>query len=341
VNIDPGEVGRLLEVRYCLSGTVEIAAARLRVTAELVDTRTDEVIWAERLGGRLDDVHSVRETIRAEILAALEIRIPLHEARLARLRVTEDLDAWSAYHLGLQHVYRFNRRDNEIAGALFRQSVARDPSFARAYAGLSFVHFQAAFMQYASDPGSEGALAQRCALRGLELDPIDPFVNFTMGRSFWLQADLESSLTWLERATAISPNYAQGLYARAWTEAIGGHYAESRRHVDLAMRLSPLDPLHYAMLGTRAWTHMIEGEEREAADWAERAARAPGAHVLIAMIAVACHALAGQDSHAAAWAANVRLRNPQLTGADYFRAFPMRPQTTRDRVAGALARYGF
>jgi TolB-like protein len=340
-NIDPGEVGRLLGVRYCLSGTVEIAAAKLAVTAELVDTRTDEVIWAERFAGRLDDIHSVRETIRTEILAALEIRIPLHEARLARLSVTEDLDAWSAYHLGLQHVYRFNRRDNEIAGALFQQSVSQDPSFARAYAGLSFVHFQAAFMQYARDPESESALAQSCAVRGLELDPIDPFVNFTMGRSFWLKADLESSLTWLERATVFSPNYAQGLYARAWTEAIGGRYGESRQHVDLAMRLSPLDPLYYAMLGTRAWTHSVAGEEREAADWAERAARAPGAHVLIAMIAVACHSLAGQDSQAAAWAANVRLRNPQLTGADYFRAFPMRPQATRERVAAALARFGF
>ena len=53
--------------------------------------------------------------IRSRVLATLEVRIPLHEAEMARLTVTEHLDAWSAYHLGLQHMYRFNRGDIEIA----------------------------------------------------------------------------------------------------------------------------------------------------------------------------------------------------------------------------------
>jgi tetratricopeptide (TPR) repeat protein len=99
-------------------------------------------------------------------------------------------------------------------------------------------------------------------------------VNFAMGRTFWLEGDLQASLGWLERATSISPNYAQGIYARAWTEAMAGRGLEGRRHVDLAMRLSPVDPLYYGMLGTRAFSHMLMGEDAEAASWAERAARA-------------------------------------------------------------------
>ena len=87
-----------------------------------------------------------------------------------------------------------------------------------------------------------------CAERGLELDSLDPFVNFTMGRSFWLEADLERGLTWLERATALSPNYAQGIYARAWTESLSGKELAAREHADLAMRLSPLDPLYYGIV---------------------------------------------------------------------------------------------
>jgi hypothetical protein len=111
--------------------------------------------------------------------------------------------------------------------------------------------------------------------------------------------------------------------------------------VDLAMRLSPLDPLYYAMLGTRAFTHLVLGEDAEAARWAERAARSPGAHVLIAMIASVAHTLAGGNAQAGEWASNVRARNPGLTGADFFRAFPIKPQATRTRVAEALARRGF
>jgi TolB-like protein/Tfp pilus assembly protein PilF len=338
---DIGEIGRLLDVRYCLSGTVEIAAASLAVTVELIDTRDSGVVWAEHFAGSIDDVHQIRADIRSQILAALEIQIPLHEAALARLTVTDNLDAWSSYHLGLQHMYRFNRKDNAAATALFEQAISRDPHFARAHAGLSFVHFQTAFMRHSDDLAGEIALARRFALRGLELDPLDPFVNFTMGRTFWLEGDLESSLAWLERATSISPNYAQGIYARAWTESLAGRGLDGRRHVDLAMRLSPLDPLYYAMLATRAFTHMVMGEDAEAAAWAERAARSPGAHVLIALIAVAAHALGGDDIRAASWAANVHSRNPTLTRSDFFRSFPMMSEATKARVSNALARFRF
>jgi TolB-like protein/Tfp pilus assembly protein PilF len=338
---DMAEVGRLLGVHYCLSGTVEIVGASLVVTVELSDTRDCGVVWAEHFAGSIDDVHQIRGDIRSKILAALEIQIPLHEAALARLVVTENLDAWSAYHLGLQHMYRFNRKDNAAATALFQQAVTQDPGFARAHAGLSFVHFQTAFMHHSNDLTGEIALARRFAVRGLELDPMDPFVNFTMGRTFWLEGDLESSLAWLERATSISPNYAQGIYARAWTESLAGRGLEGRGHVDFAMRLSPIDPMYYAMLGTRAFTHMIMGEDAEAAQWAERAARSPGAHVLIAMIAVAAHGLAGDEVRAASWGANVRSRNSALTRSDFFRAFPMKPEATKARVSNALERFGF
>lgn len=338
---DLRDVGRLLGVRYGLSGTVELAGHELTVTTELADTRSAEVIWAERYAGSVDDVHAVRAEIRSRILTALEIQIPLHEAAQARLTVTENLDAWSAYHLALQHMYRFNRKDNAAAAALFGRAVALDPGFARAHAGLSFTHFQTAFMHQSDDIAGETALARSCAERGLDLDPLDPFVNFTMGRSFWLEGDLERGLAWLERATALSPNYAQGIYARAWTETLAGRGLEGRAHVDLAMRLSPLDPLFYAMLGTRAFTHMAEGEEAEAASWAERAARSPGAHVLIAMIAAVAQLLAGNEPAARVWAANVRERNPALTREDFFRAFPMKPEAMRSRVSKALARLGF
>jgi hypothetical protein len=139
----------------------------------------------------------------------------------------------------------------------------------------------------------------------------------------------------------VSPHYAHGIYARAWTEALAGRAQDGRRHIDLAMRLSPIDPLHYAMLATRAFTHMVLGEDMEAADWAEQAARSPGAHVLIAMIATAAQALKGDAERAAAWAANVRERNAALTREDFCRAFPMKVERMKSRVLQALAQFGF
>jgi hypothetical protein len=86
---------------------------------------------------------------------------------------------------------------------------------------------------------------------------------------------------------------------------------------------------------------MVIGEDLAAAQWAERAARAPGAHVLIAMIACATHAITGDDRRATEWAANVRSRNPVLTRADFFRSFPMKSEVTKARLASALERCGF
>jgi len=341
LDVDFGDVGRLLQVRYCLWGTVEMADRRLTVLVELVDTSNGGVVWADRFSGRVDDVHAMREQIRSQVLTALEIRIPAHEASLARGAAIENLDAWSAYHLGLQRLYRFNRVDNTAAADLFQRAIALDRTFARAHAGLSFVHFQSAFMHYTDDRARAIAETRRCAERGLEHDPLDPFVHFTMGRSYWLEGDLDTSLGWLERATEISPHYAQGIYARAWAEALAGRALDGRAHVDLAMRLSPLDPLHYAMLATRSFTHMVVGEDAEAAHWAERGARSPGAHVLIAMIAAAAHAMSGDSTRAAFWAANVRERNDALTREDFSRAFPMRSEPMRARVQQALTEVGF
>lgn len=338
---DFGDIGRLLGVRYCLSGSVEVSGERLVILVDLIDTSDGAVVWADRFSGRIDDVHAMREQIRSQILMALEIRIPLHEASLARLTTVENLDAWSAYHLGLQHLYRFHRLDNTAAMNLFQRAVRMDATFARANAGLSFVHFQSAFMHYTNDIPGAISQARRFAERALELDPLDPFVNFTMGRTYWLEGDLESSLGWLERATDISPHYAQGIYARAWTEVLSGRASDGRAHVDLAMSLSPLDPLHYAMLATRAFTHMAANEDAQAAHWAERGARSPGAHVLIGLIAGAAHTLAGDSVRAAHWADNVRRRNDALTREDFFRSFPMKSDPMRARLEGALVTMGF
>ncbi len=339
--LDAENVGKLLGVRYFLSGTVAVTDARLAVTVQLVDTSDGRVVWGDRVVSAVDDVHETRATIRARIVSALELQIPLHEAQAARLLPPDGLDAWSAYHLGLQHMFRFHRADNQIAGELFGRAIAADPRFARAHAGLSFVHFQNAFLRYAPAVEHEVRQARRAAERSVELDPLDPFANFTMGRSFWLEGDLDTGLAWLERAVVLSPSYAQGIYARAWTHALAGRGGAGRDDADAAMALSPLDPLHYAMAATRALSHIVCGEDAEAAVWAERAARAPGAHVLIAVIAVAAHVLNGDRERAASWAAIVRTRSDAITVADFFRSFPFGDPQARHRIGDALRTVGF
>jgi tetratricopeptide (TPR) repeat protein len=233
----------------------------------------------------------------------------------------DNLDAWSAYHLGLQHMFRFHRDDNAAAGELFARAVRADPTFARAHAGASFVHFQNAFLRYTPDVERQIQDARRFAERSVELDPLDPFANLTMGRSYWLEGDLDTSLSWLERAIAISPSYAQAIYARAWTHALSGRGSAGQGDADLAMALSPLDPLHYAMTATRALSHIVRGEDEAAADWGEPAGSAPG-HTTIAVIA-SRHSLCGRRARGA------RARPPASGSAEQAALSVVRPPIRR------------
>lgn len=86
---------------------------------------------------------------------------------------------------------------------------------------------------------------------------------------------------------------------------------------------------------------MMRGEFAEAAEWNDRAARSPGAHVLIAMIAAAAHFLAGDEQKALKWAREVRERNPGLSRQEFFGAFPLRSDAMRTKASGALEKLGF
>ncbi|WP_418292003.1 transcriptional regulator [Methylobacterium durans] len=340
-DVDAVRVGRSLHVRYALSGFIEAFANRVTITVELAETRTGGVLWGDRFASAIDDIHDLRARIAASIIAALEIRVPLHEAARAALAVPNSLDAWSAYHLGLRHLYRFNPDDNAAAAALFARAVTLDPSFARANAGLSATHFQSAFLRYSGDPDREARAARRHAERGVELDPLDPFANVTLGRAFWLSGEVDRSLPWLERSTELSPSYAHGFYARAWADTVAERDRDGCENVDAAIALSPLDPFLYAMLATRALACLITGDAEQAAAWADKAARSPGAHVMISLIAVIAHTLNGDPQRAAIWLADVIGRRGDVTQAHFFASFPFRDGAVRRRIAKALADNGF
>ena len=338
---DLAQVGATLGVTYCLTGTVHAAGDRVAVAVELVDTATSSAIWGELYEGDLENLHEVRESILAQVISNLELQISHHEAERARLRNPDDLGAWSSYHLGLQHVFRFNRTDNAQGLAHFEQAVARDPGFSQAHAGVSFARFQNAFMQYTDDIDQEVTGARRAAETAIELDDQDPTANLMMGRSLWLEDQLESSVPWLERAIALSPNYAQAIYSRAFTHLLMCENQSGQEKAQAALRRSPIDPLRYAMLSCSGFNQAILGGEAEGAVLVDRAAREPRAHVMIAAMAGICHVWAGNKPSARYWAKDIKSRNPNLTSEVFLTSFPFRDGPVRKRVTEALSALGF
>lgn len=330
-----------LDARYLLSGLVEGDSRRIAVTLELTEAGTREVIWADRLSAALAETDELRERIVTHLVAALETHIPFNEARLALSRGPEGLDAWADYHLGLRHLYRFTASDTACAREHFTRAAAADPRFARAEAGLSFTSFLEAFLRLGPDPEAAIGAARRHAERSLELDPLDPFANFTMGRSHWLTHEPEVASEWLTRATSLNPNFAQGYYASAFTSMLTGDAPATLGALERSLHLSPLDPLLYGVHGVRAQLLLQQGKHAAAADWADRAATTPGAHYLIAMIAVAANAMAERHDQANRWRQEARRLRPDANAEAYFAAFPTRDAASRDEILAKLQAYGF
>lgn len=338
-DVDHARVGEVLGVDYLLTGTILQSGRKVEIAVELSRVPDRNVVWAERFGTPVGEVMRMRQTLAGEIVGALEPRLQLFEAMQAAKVPTEHLDAWASYHRGLWHMFRFNARDNEVAAGLFERATSIDPSFARAHAGLSFTHFQNAFLGFKRDAKSEIELTRATAEKSLALDPLDPFVNLTMGRAEWLRGEPEAGMTWIDRSVALSPNYAFAIYNSALVGAMLGEGKNSEAKVSKAIALSPIDPLGYAMLATRAMSHWVQGDHARAAEWSERAVKAPNSHVQILAIAACIHELAGEEEKARDYARRLRDVRPDYRIADFERSFPM-SERQRGEAKAALRRLG-
>ncbi|MEZ5682014.1 MAG: winged helix-turn-helix domain-containing protein [Erythrobacter sp.] len=337
---DPQSVGKALSVRYCLSGTVERSGREVSIGVALVDTGDGGTIWAERYSGGIDELQALRPEIEGKVVEALALHIPQNEVRLARGRPASELDAWASFHLGLDHMYRFNRLDNLRAVELFKHSLARDPHFSRAMAGLSFTHFQNAFMSYGGDPDREIEQARLLANRAVETDRLDPMGHFSLGRCSWLEGRLDDSIHWFDRATSLSPSFAQGIYNRGLVATMKGDAKAADRDLALALDLSPIDPMAYAMISSRALTHLQFGDLEAAADFGERAALTPGAHKHIKLIAAATASIAGRKDKAAECLVRTMDDDPALTTEAFFRAFPFAQGSAREILERSMRDLG-
>jgi len=218
-------------------------------------------------------------------------------------------------------MYKFDAPNNQHAEHFFRGALKLDPTFSRAYAGLSFTHFQNAFLDLTQDREQQIELAWKAAAQSLGADDRDPAAHWAMGRALWLRGVQDESLSELQRSIELSPNFALGHYTLGFVQSQQGDPRSAIEATNYSRQLSPFDPLQFAMLASRAIAHARLGEIDEAADWAVKATGRPNAHAHILAIAVQCLALANRRDEAQKFVARLRERQPSYSVADFLRAF--------------------
>lgn len=338
--VDLAGIHRVLGAGYALTGRVELTGNRLALAVTLIDTGSGSVVWADRFTPLLDDLHMARQVIVDAVVGALDLQIPQAEATAARGTPTEALDAWGAFHLGMSHLHRYNAHDNAIAKTLLERATTLDPSFAVAYAARAFARFQDGVQWFANDRAKAQEDVRRLAERAFELDPLDPFANMIMGRWHWMAGSPDDGLVWYERAIQLSPSYSKGHYTRGMIDAFAGRSERARAGVDLALRLSPLDPMIGPMLTARAISYLAESDFAAARDWALKAARHSPTHSNLLCVAAAACELAGDHAQAQQFAETLRSLVPGLTVSMYLQTVPMPGTDVHARIRDALRRVG-
>jgi adenylate cyclase len=155
--VDVRKVGRELGVRYVLEGSVRKSGDKLRITAQLIDAKTGNHVWAERYDRDLKDIFTLQDEITKKIITALQVKLTAGEQARLGSRGTDNLDAYLKCLAAREHLLRFNKDDNLIARQKAEEAIALDPKYSDAYSLLGKTHILDAWFKWSESPkGSMG-----------------------------------------------------------------------------------------------------------------------------------------------------------------------------------------
>jgi serine/threonine protein kinase/Tfp pilus assembly protein PilF len=194
------QVGQQLHAAYVLEGSIRRAGNRLRITTQLVETRTRHSVWAERYDRELQDVFAIQDEIARAIAQALRVTLSPQEEKTIARKPTENLEAYDYYLRGRSYTRRF---DLDFALQMFRQAIKLDANFALAHAGIATV----------------------CGMIYQFREPDDQWI--------------EKGLAACERALALEPGLAEVLAARAWILTAQKKYDEAIQSAQQAIARRP------------------------------------------------------------------------------------------------------
>lgn len=174
----------------------------------------------------------------------------------------------------------------------------------------------------------------------MSLNPRDPLSHWALGRAHLLQGDLSESLVELSTSTDLNPSFAVGQYTLGFALMHTGDTVHSIERADKARRLSPYDPMSFAMIGVRGFSLALTGKYAQAAKLMTLSVQQPNAHYHMVAMAAVCDVLAGNKDAARRGRARLLDARPGYGVNEFLRAFQFQQPVHRKLMDKAFRRLG-
>jgi TolB-like protein/tetratricopeptide (TPR) repeat protein len=239
---DPRRLMEAYGVTHLLDAAVRPGPGGVQVKVNLVEAQSGRTVWADRYEAPLIDAGAVLEEIAVQVANRLTARVTLSRLAEARHRPLTSLPAQDCWLRGLECLRKATPEGDEDARKLFQRALSIDPTYARAYAGLSVSHFKRWNWRHAT-PGEaeDDRLCLQYMARAEALDEMDPVVHVVAGRLQVYRRNFGEGRRHLERALELSPNRADGLMQMS---PLWAYLGEPERALEMAAKAFRLNPLH-------------------------------------------------------------------------------------------------
>ena len=246
------EIAEALQVAHVLEGSVQRVGNRVRVTAQLIDARSDAHLWAERYDRDLADVFAIQSEIAQKIAQQLRAVLSPTEKAALEAKPTADIAAYELY-LRAKEIERAGRSTRETLMqqiALLDQAVAQDPAFVSALCLLARSHFEMYWSNHDHTP-ERLALGRTALDAAARLKPDAGEVHLTRALlHYWGSRDYEPALAELALARRTLPNNADVVLFSGLIKRRQGRWEESTRHLEEAVKIDPRNATTLAELAT-------------------------------------------------------------------------------------------
>lgn len=242
---DLREIAQHLGVGHILEGTVQRAGNRIRISAQLIDARTDSHLWAENYERDLADVFAIQNEIAKSIAAQLQAKISPDEKTAIEQKPTADLVAYDLYLRAnaLRHEMSTSKdweADTRRAVDLLDQAIARDPNFALAYCMLCKLNFT--LYAWVDKKPPRLALVENALNNAIRIAPESGDTYLVRGRWYMHEMDWEHGLDAVMRAAKLLPGNVDVLTDAASLESRLGRWRDATRDLEKAKELDPANP---------------------------------------------------------------------------------------------------